>query len=108
MSDICSAYDENLIDSFTLKAYLNNEPFETNGKLVRKGYKEMFVNIEKCGKMLKDNINQMPYFDVAFKINRQPYQLQHTALDFLLKHHLFSRLINNPKYDSIEADAYAW
>lgn len=37
-------------------------------------------------------------YDVVFKINRNPYQMQHKALDLVQHHKLFDTLINNPKY----------
>lgn len=104
MSDICDGFDECLIDSFTLKSYLGDDPFEARGKLIRYGYNRIFIKIFENDAMLKQNLYQMPFFDIFFDIKRQPYQFQHSALQFMEKCHLFNLLINNPKYDSVDAD----
>lgn len=37
-------------------------------------------------------------YNVSFKLNRLHYQLQHYALEFILDHELFVRLIDNSDY----------
>lgn len=39
-------------------------------------------------------------YDISFKLNRLNYQLQHYALEFILDHELFVRLIDSSDYRS--------
>lgn len=39
-------------------------------------------------------------FDISFKLNRLSYKLQHYALEFILDHEMFVRLVDNSDYRS--------
>lgn len=39
-------------------------------------------------------------FDISFKLNRLSYKLQHYALEFVLDHEMFVRLVDNSDYRS--------
>lgn len=51
--------------------------------------------------LLRDSCESESY-DISFKLNRLSYRLQHYALEFILDHELFVRLIDNSDYRSIK------
>lgn len=66
---------------------------QLNGKITKRESNKIFVDIYPA----KDWWSNETY-DILFEINRTVYQLQHNALNFIKKHHLFEILINNPMY----------
>lgn len=79
---------------------------EIHGSIRMKNDDKIFVEIyEKCSDYLQRSCNKELY-DIYFHVNRQPYQLQHNALKFMLEHKLFGCLINNPQYDSDNTDHF--
>lgn len=54
------------------------------------------VTESKALKDLASGKNKL--YNISFKLNRLHYQLQHYALEFILDHELFVRLIDNSDY----------
>lgn len=76
---------------FTLTSRTNR--FSLNGKIKRRESKKIYVEIFNANKC--DTYEQ---YNIVFDTNRNVYQLQHNALDFVKRHGLFDILIYNPSY----------
>lgn len=96
MQQINDAFNENLLDQFTL------EPSRSashcfSGRISGNNKDYIFVEIDKkhIGYF---SILPLGIYQIKFHVNRLPYQVQHLALDFVKKHSLVRRFINNPVY----------
>lgn len=104
MKDIIHAIDEGLIDYFTMKP-ANGKRINISGQVLARNEVKVFVSIFGNLRYVKENHKNENY-DINFLVNRQPFKLQHQALDLFQKHSLFSCLINNPRYEmNIVCDA---
>lgn len=71
----------------------NSSETKFNGKIIRRESEKIYVTIYpgwKCDSFDK--------YSISFEVNRTGFQLQHNALDFIIKHSLYSILINSPFY----------
>lgn len=102
LSELSTAIEENLIERFVLTPKYTSVKIkgEILGQVLQvreqKIYIEIFIESFKKAQSLLFDKSQ--YYDICFKLNRVPYQLQHFALEFIENQDLFSRLINNTYY----------
>lgn len=97
MKEILHAIDEGLIDYFTMRP-TNGKKINISGQVLARNAEKTFVSIFGKLRYMKEN-HKKEMYDINFLVNRQPFKLQHQALDLFREHSLFSRLINNPRYD---------
>lgn len=88
---------ESMLDCFTLKP-IDSPHISIAGqvKSCTKDYVFIEITDSKHLELLKD---QKQKYDIIFHVNRQTYQLQHYALECLVKTKLFDSFLKNPKYD---------
>lgn len=112
---IKSAFNESLIDYFTLQSSVGYKPvIEASGRIKRVDKNYIYIQFGEnssengsdrsaCRKIdLIRKHCEKQYFDITFNINRTSYQLQHRALNYLERHKLHPILIDNKRYDSYE------
>lgn len=95
-----AAIDENNLDRFILtpKQTRLNSKVEISGQICFIRDNQVVIEIfPDCCERL-EHIYRFDTFDITFQLNSTPYQLQHTALDYIQNHNLFDVLINNPLY----------
>lgn len=101
MSEVDDAYNENVVDMFVLKrpgqdnVMYSGQIFDSNKKYI---YIQLFDQLKSEQRFL-DKIDTKGVYELIFKVEREPYQVQHLALDFVKSHDLFRLLINNPNYE---------
>lgn len=95
---MAAAVEENILDRFVLRPKLNRTKEEIWGQVVRVKDQKVYIDIfaEKFQRLLNSHISER--YDIIFRMNRVPYQLQHYALEFIEQHNLFTRLIDNSFY----------
>lgn len=93
LEKINDAIDENLLDRFVLKELECQCPHKIGGQI--KGNNKEYIFLEIDEKDIK-HVKIGPKYEIDFLLNRVPYQVQHMALDYVKKHKLVERLINNP------------
>lgn len=100
--ELAGAIDENEVDFFVLKPKFKrlSHDKEIWGQVLRVREKKVYIEIFQQSIKLVRKSWMNEYYDISFKLNRVPYQLQHFALDFMKKEQLFSRLMNNCAYNS--------
>lgn len=90
-----------MVEQFTLESP-HQHPSKHNfrGKVIRCDREHIYVEIfkEKDVSILKMYCKTQ-LFDICFKNNRLPYQVQHKTLDLVLELNLHSLLIANKNYD---------
>lgn len=104
MLPLAAAIEENEVDWLELvpkdgvkSRRRNNEVIK--GEIRRYRDKKIYIRIfDESFKTVHSLCKTGSSFNVNFKMNRTPYQLQHYALDFVESHNLFGKLINNPRY----------
>lgn len=102
------AVEESLVDCFTLKPsnpLISCVPIVGHIKTCNKDF--IFVEIaerEHCNYILNHPDRT---FDIFFHVNRVTFQLQHYALDWMVKHQLFQLFVNSPKYETHGWDSNA-
>lgn len=98
---MAGAIDENIIERFVLMPICNKLPKNTEikGQILRISDKKVYIEIFKESNKHVRRSWQSESYDIFFKLNRTPYQLQHFALEFVKNEQLFTRLINNSFYD---------
>lgn len=92
MKGLSTSVDNGILNRFVLR-FADGEN-EITGSILGKSEDKIHV-------LLFDGIDRFredQMYDVVFRINRNPYQMQHKALDLVQHHKLFDTLINNPKY----------
>lgn len=100
---IKSAFDETLIDNFTLQSSAGYKPvIVASGRVKSCDKNFIYIQIGEEDIELTRNYCEKQYFDIIFNINRTSYQLQHRALNYVERHHLHPILINNERYNSYE------
>ncbi|XP_055301141.1 putative helicase mov-10-B.1 isoform X2 [Sitodiplosis mosellana] len=101
------AIEENVVDRFILKPKLETNvkvkgrakaKSEIWGQVLRVKNSKIYIEIfpETFNKVQHSYDGQL--YDIIFTVNRMPFQLQHFALEFIEKEHLFTRLIHNFQY----------
>lgn len=86
-----------MLDAFTLKpTHLPHISISGQVKSSTRDY--IYVEINEPHHLDLLNNQQLSY-DIIFHVNRQTYQLQHYALECLVKNKLFDSFLKNPKYD---------
>lgn len=101
MSKMAAAIDERLLDRFILKPRhkLEKSKNEIWGQVERVRENKIYLEIyRECFNDVRNSYKNTQY-DIFFKVNRIPFQLQHLALEFIEKEQLFTRLINNSFYN---------
>lgn len=93
LSSIKDAFEERIIDTFQMVPQKTS--IVLHGRLTGKNDRQFFCVFKKN---LVRKMDPNTIYDITFHINRQPYQLQHQALDFVYDHNLFPLLIRNPMY----------
>lgn len=100
LSEMKAAIDENNLDRFILtpKQTRLNSKVEISGQIcfIRDNRVVIEIFPDCCERL--EHIYRFDTFDITFQLNSTPYQLQHTALDYIQNHNLFDVLINNPLY----------
>lgn len=88
---------ESMLDCFTLKPVkLSHISISGHVKHCTKDYIFIAILSTQHLELLK---NEQQTYDIIFHVNRQTYQLQHYALECLVKNKLFDSFLKNPKYD---------
>ncbi|XP_031638656.1 putative helicase mov-10-B.1 isoform X2 [Contarinia nasturtii] len=102
-SELSNAIEENLIERFILTPKYTDLKLkgEIWGQVLRVKEQKIYIEIfrESINKVHQLGFNKGTYYDIFFKLNRVPYQLQHFALEFIESQELFTRLINNSYYN---------
>lgn len=92
---------ESMLDCFTLKP-VSSPQLSINGQV--KYCTKDYVFIEIADRVHLDLLNnQREKYDIIFRVNRQTYQLQHYALECLVRNKLFDSFLKHPEYDCILA-----
>lgn len=100
LAEIRAAIDENNLDRFTLtpkQTHLKHSD-DLTGQICFIRDDRVFVEMFPKSFTKLQKIYQFDTFDITFQLNTTPYQLQHTALDYIQGHNLFNVLIDNPLY----------
>ncbi|KAG4068951.1 hypothetical protein HA402_005099 [Bradysia odoriphaga] len=90
------AIDNGLLSRFVLHSA--DDAQEIGGSISRRDNEKIYVSLYDG----VERFNEDTLYDIKFKINRIPFQVQHKALDFIRSHKLFEILIENPKYSTQE------
>lgn len=90
-SNLLAAIDDKQLSRFTLKS---KSSVQLNGKIKRRESETIFVELYPAYNWRCDDV-----YDVYFQVNRNVYQLQHNALNFIKKHRLFPILIKNHQFN---------
>lgn len=114
---MAEAIDESIVDSFTLKPILTDaEKLNSDQRMRRysekhssiygqiKGINKEFIFLEINDQHFAEYVRKncdCRHFDIYFQLNLTTYQLQHNALEWMVNHHLFDSLVDNPHYNSI-------
>lgn len=69
------------------------------GKVHRIRERKIIIEIFDSSFRLIKYAHRNELYDIEFLLNRQPYKLQHYALDFIRKDNLFTKLIGNSLYN---------
>lgn len=103
MSNTCAAIDENILDRFKLKPNNCNQP-EIGGKITHVSDGKIFVKIdnESFVKAKLVRRRRTDRFNIHFEMSLLPLQMQLRTVRVMKNHKLFSCLINNSQYDSVE------
>lgn len=68
------------------------------GKVLRIRERKIIIEIFQYSFELIKYAHKKELYDIEFLLNRQPYKLQHYALDFVKQDKLFTKLIGNDYY----------
>lgn len=124
MADMCAAIEENILDLFTLvpsDEYKNRiidkinhyvchnayrfrrypmTTYDVTGqiKFIRDG--KVIVEIDKDWTSMAIKTLPNAQFKINFELNSLPFQVQLNAIDYMQRHQLFSRLIDNSEYET--------
>lgn len=92
-----------MVDKFEIKSSFQCFPKQTfSGRIKSANREYIFVEIiQKDVDKLKLYC-QTQSFDIFFKVNRIPYQIQRKALEYIYEFDLHSKLIFNEKYNYAE------
>lgn len=105
ISAMVEAVEESMVDCFTLKS--GQSSIVSLGGQIKASNKDfIFVEItekDHC-EYLRRNLHRT--FDICFHVNRQPFQLQHHALDWIESHRLFDVFVNNSSCEVVDRDFY--
>lgn len=95
------AVEESLVDGFTLKP--SNQLIQCATPIVGqiKTCNKEFIFVEIPEAEHRKYVQNHPdrVYDIFFHVNRGPFQLQHYALHWLVKHQLFQQFVNSQAYD---------
>lgn len=95
---------ESMLDSFTLKP-VDSPHLSISGQV--KHCTKDYIFVEIADRLHLDLLNnQRKKYDIIFHVNRQTYQLQHYALECLVKKKLFDSFLKHPVYDCILTNNY--
>lgn len=107
VAEMSEAIDEGLLEHFVLKPVGKMVRSNIGGYVNRINDDNIFVEIfEESFEYMRRKCSRESY-DISFCVNRQPFQLQHNALKWMLEHNLFNCLIDSPKYDD-DANSYGF
>lgn len=96
-----------MVDQFVLESPDQCFPkIIISGKVMKCDRDYIYVDIFKEKDVSTLKCNKGRPFDMRFKINRIPYQIQHKSLDLLLKLNLHPLLIANKRYDRTSHRSY--
>lgn len=99
MLNLKRSISESTIDALSIVAK-GVQHSNIDGRIKNCDGKYVFIRVTNGFKILSTLVtNMMQVFDINFRINQTPYQLQLQALDKMAEHKLFSTLINNPLYN---------
>lgn len=99
-SKLDDAINNNLLDQFILRPVRQGVSIEISGQIKSCNRDYIFVRFSGNDFSYIHKNCHTELYDIVFHINRTPFQLQHTALEWMQKHNLFDCLINNPAYDT--------
>lgn len=121
VSKIAVAVQESLVDSFVLKPIfalgeqcshlrsrrnMKNILIYGRMKAVNRDFIFLEINDRDYAQFLRE-ICRNHSFDIYFQLNLMTFQLQHNALDWMVRHRLFDRLVDNPNYNDVGTIGYA-
>lgn len=97
-TELAGAIEENVLERFVLKPKYSKPKLEIWGQVLRVRESKIYIEIfpETFGAVRNGHKNEL--YDINFKVNRMPFQLQHFALEFIKEEQLFTRLIDNSYY----------
>lgn len=110
---MAEAINESIVDSFTLKPILTDEEKQFRMRNPRKkidisifgqikGINKDFIfleiNDEHYAEYVRNNCDRL-HFDIYFQLNLTTFQLQHNALEWIVRHGLFDLLVNSLEYN---------
>lgn len=97
MEKIDDAINENLLDQFTLKEMECGRTQKIQGQVKGNNKEFIFVEINESD---VSRIKTTVEYAIEFQLNRLPFQVQHLALEFVMRHRLVEKFINNPLLDN--------
>lgn len=93
------AVDESIVDFFELKSK-SGDNHTLRGHIRGSDKNSIFLEVDhRDHNYLKDNCTNT-FFDICFKVNSLPYQVQHKALKYFEEFGLHSMLIVNEKFNN--------
>lgn len=99
ISRIAEAVEESILDYFTLKEKYSDMMISGQVKGCNKEFIFMDIADDKECEYLKRNLHSS--YDIYFRGNRLPFQLQHQALEWIVNHRLYKNFVNHPNYELI-------
>lgn len=99
MGEMVAEIENNFIQFVVLRP--TNSSQKAEGKICDLQDKKVLFDVTKTKSfnLVRDACDN-ELFDISFKLNRMSYKLQHYALEFVLDHEMFVRLIDNSDYRS--------
>lgn len=104
MGEIINEIENNSIQFAILRPSSSPETLSSQkveGKICDFKDKKVLIDVTKAKSFnsIRESC-ESELFDISFKLNRLSYKLQHYALEFMLDHELFVRLVDNSDYRS--------
>lgn len=102
-SDVATAFNRSSIKEFILSSSTKDlDPLRAPmcGKLLKIDNDFIHVRIANASYNMARELCGTTSFDLKFRVNSTPFQVQHNALNWINKHRLYSKLIQNPKFQN--------
>lgn len=96
--DMCTAIEENILDKFKLVSEIGHITINGQIKFIKDGKVVVKIDNDCVSQAIKTPPNTQ--YNIIFQLNSLPFQVQHSAIDFMQRHQLFSQLINNSEYNT--------